>query len=143
MQYSTWRHIPDDSAEDGSDNSLRNVGYGVKFKHAVLFYTASHPRIWSDKSSFKMLRLKNTQRSLQSGMPGSNIDRRGRFCDGLGSSIMVQYSLSSNIALHSQITAKDYVEVDRLGNQVHPMIQTLLPKKDAVFQGDNAPIHTA
>jgi hypothetical protein len=28
MQYSTWRHIPeDDTAEDGSDNFLRNVGY--------------------------------------------------------------------------------------------------------------------
>jgi hypothetical protein len=48
MQYSTWRHIPeDDTAEDGSDNFLRNVGYEVKFKHAVLLYTASHPRIWT------------------------------------------------------------------------------------------------
>jgi hypothetical protein len=56
----------DDTAEDGSDNSLRrrripehglssfilkmdplrNVGYEVKFKHAVLFYTASHHSIW-------------------------------------------------------------------------------------------------
>jgi hypothetical protein len=48
MQYSTWRHIPeDDTAEDGSDNFLRNVGYEVKFKHAVLLYMASHPRIWT------------------------------------------------------------------------------------------------
>jgi hypothetical protein len=31
MQYSTWRHIPeDDTAEDGSDNFLRNVGYEVE-----------------------------------------------------------------------------------------------------------------
>jgi hypothetical protein len=28
--------------------------------------------------------------------------------------------------------------VDRLGNQVHPMIQTLFPNNDAVFQDDNA-----
>jgi hypothetical protein len=33
--------------------------------------------------------------------------------------------------------------VDRLGNQVHPTIQTLFPNNDAVFQEDNASIHTA
>jgi hypothetical protein len=33
--------------------------------------------------------------------------------------------------------------VDRLGNQVHPVIQTLFPNNDAVFQDDNAPTHTA
>jgi hypothetical protein len=32
--------------------------------------------------------------------------------------------------------------VDGLGNQVHPMIQTLFPNDDAVFQDDSAPIHT-
>jgi hypothetical protein len=30
-----------------ADNFLRNVGYEVKFKHAVLLYTASHHRIWT------------------------------------------------------------------------------------------------
>jgi hypothetical protein len=29
--------------------------------------------------------------------------------------------------------------VDRLGNQVHPMIQTLFPNNDAVSQDDNPP----
>jgi hypothetical protein len=38
-------------------------------------------------------------------------------------------------------TAREYVH--RLGNEVHPMIQTLFPNNDAVFQDDNAPIHTA
>jgi hypothetical protein len=33
--------------------------------------------------------------------------------------------------------------VDRLSNQMRPMIQTLFPKYDAVFQDDSAPIHTA
>jgi hypothetical protein len=55
-------------------------------------------------------------------MPGSNSGTWGRFCDGLGSFIMVQYSVGPIITLHGQITARDYV--DRLGNQVHPMIQT-------------------
>jgi hypothetical protein len=29
--------------------------------------------------------------------------------------------------------------VDRLGNQLHPMIQTLFLNNDAVFQDDSAP----
>jgi hypothetical protein len=33
--------------------------------------------------------------------------------------------------------------VDRLGHQVHSIIQTLFPNNDAVFRDDNAPIHTA
>jgi hypothetical protein len=33
--------------------------------------------------------------------------------------------------------------VDGLGNQAHPMIQTLFPNNDAVFQDDSAPINTA
>jgi hypothetical protein len=33
--------------------------------------------------------------------------------------------------------------VDRLGNLVHPTIQTLFPNNDAVFQDDSTPIHTA
>jgi hypothetical protein len=33
--------------------------------------------------------------------------------------------------------------VDSLGNQVHPMIQTLFPKNDAVFHDVSAPIHIA
>jgi hypothetical protein len=45
------------------------------------------------------------------------------------------------MTVHDRITAREYV--DRLGNQVHPMIQTLFPNNDAVFQDDNAPIHTA
>jgi hypothetical protein len=33
--------------------------------------------------------------------------------------------------------------MDRLGNQVHPVIQILFPNNDEVFQDDSAPIHTA
>jgi hypothetical protein len=51
------------------------------------------------------------------------------------------YSLGPIIAIHGQITAEEFV--DRLGNQVHPMIQTLFPNNDAVFQDNTAPIHIA
>jgi hypothetical protein len=85
-------------------------------------------------------RLKNTQGSLQSGMPPSNSETWGRFCDGLGSNIVVQYSVGPIITLHGRIAAREYV--DMLGNQVQPMIQTLFPN-NAVFLDDHAPIHTA
>jgi hypothetical protein len=50
------------------------------------------------------------------------------------------WSVGSIIALHCRISEREYV--DRLGNHVHSMIQTF-PKNDAVFQDDNAPMHTA
>jgi hypothetical protein len=74
-------------------------------------------------------------------MPASKCETRGRFCDGLGSNIVVLYSVGPSITLHGRITAREYV--DRLGNQVHPMIQTLFPNIEAVFQDDSALIHTA
>jgi hypothetical protein len=33
--------------------------------------------------------------------------------------------------------------VDRLGNQVHPVIQLLFSNNDAIFQDSNTHIHTA
>jgi hypothetical protein len=51
------------------------------------------------------------------------------------------YSVGSIITLHGRITAREYA--DRLGNQAHHMIQTLLPHSGAVFQDDSAHIHTA
>jgi hypothetical protein len=54
---------------------------------------------------------------------------------------MSWYSVSPIVTLHGPITAREYV--DRLGNLVHPMIQTLFPNNDAVFPDDNVPILTA
>jgi hypothetical protein len=59
----------------------------------------------------------------------------------LGSNIVVQYSVRPIITLYGRITAREYV--DSLGNQVPPMIQTLFPNNDSVFQDGNAPNHTA
>jgi hypothetical protein len=74
-------------------------------------------------------------------MAGSKFKTRDRFCDGLRSNIVVKYSVGPIITFHGRITAREYV--DRRGNQVHPMIQTLFPNNDAVFQDDSAPIHIA
>jgi hypothetical protein len=71
---------------------------------------------------------------------GSNSETRGRLYDGLGNNV-VQFPVGPIVTLHGQITARE--KVDRLDNQVHPMIRTLFPNSDAAFQGDNAPIHTA
>jgi hypothetical protein len=53
-------------------------------------------------------------------MPSSNIETRGRFCHGLGSNIVEQYSAGPIITLHGQITVREYTE--RLANQLHPVI---------------------
>jgi hypothetical protein len=74
-------------------------------------------------------------------MPSSNSETHGRFCDGLSSMIVVQYSVGTIIKFHGRITAREYV--DRLGNQAHPMIRTLFPNNGAVFEDDSAPFHTA
>jgi hypothetical protein len=51
------------------------------------------------------------------------------------------YSVGPIITFHSRIAARKYV--NRLGNSVHPTVQTLFPNNYAVFQEDIAPIHTA
>jgi hypothetical protein len=85
--------------------------------------------------------LRNTQGSLQSRMPGSNSETWGRVCDSFGSNTVLQYPVCPILTLHSRITAREYV--DRLGNRVHPMNQTLFLKNNALFQEDSAPLHTA
>jgi hypothetical protein len=72
-------------------------------------------------------------------MPGSNSVTQGRFCDGLGSNIVVEYSVGLIITLHGRITAREYV--DRLGNQVHPMIQNLFLNNNTDLHDDIVPIH--
>jgi hypothetical protein len=57
-------------------------------------------------------------------MPSSKSETQGSFCDGSDSYIMVQYSVGPIITLHGRITAREYM--DRLGNQVPPVIQTFL-----------------
>jgi hypothetical protein len=77
-------------------------------------------------------------------MPGSsssNSETRGRCCDGLGSNIVVEYSVGPIITLHGRLTAREYTH--KLDDRVYPIIQMLFPNNDAVFQDDNAPIHTA
>jgi hypothetical protein len=44
--------------------------------------------------------LENIKGSLQSGMPGSDSEAWGMFYDGLGSNIMVLYSVGPIITLH-------------------------------------------
>jgi hypothetical protein len=44
----------------------------------------------------------------------------GRFYDGFGSNMVVQYCVGLIITFDGRITVREYV--DRLGNQVQPMI---------------------
>jgi hypothetical protein len=74
-------------------------------------------------------------------MPASNSETGGRFCDGLGSNIVVQYFVRSIITLHGRITAKDYV--DKMGQSGASHDPKSFPNNDAVFQDENVPIHIA
>jgi hypothetical protein len=58
------------------------------------------------------------------------------FSDGLERNIVVECSIGPIITLLGRNIAREYV--DRLGNQMHPMIQTLFPNSNVAFQGDNA-----
>ncbi len=51
------------------------------------------------------------------------------------------HSLGPILVLDGCITAKDYQNI--LEDHVHPMVQTLYPEGGAMYQDDNAPIHTA
>ena len=63
-----------------------------------------------------------------------------------GGSVMIWGAISWKstgpmISLHGKINSRDYLQV--LSDQVHPMVQALFPDGNAIFQDDNAPIHTA
>jgi hypothetical protein len=88
----------------------------------------------------KGLHLENPQGSLQSGMSGSKRGTWRRFYEGLGSNIMVQYSVGFIIIFHGWITAREYME--RLGNQMHPLIQMLFTNSDSVSKKKTVPPFT-
>ena len=72
-------------------------------------------------------------------MPDSYCETWRQVCDDLGSNILV--FCSSCNTLNGRITASDCVDI--LGNQVHLMIQMLLPNNDEIFQDDYSTTHTA
>jgi hypothetical protein len=58
-----------------------------------------------------------------------------RFCDGLGSCIVVQHFVGTIITLHSRITGREYgLRTDWVVSQVNPMSQMLFQNNDVVFQ---------
>jgi hypothetical protein len=105
--------------------------------------TPGHPTtgnasvIQLDESSFtlfpyiwKSLCLENSQVGLNLEFLVPTVTHKVRFCDGLGSSNVVQNSVGSIIILNGRITERQYV--DWFSNQVHPMIQTLLPRQQCL-----------
>jgi hypothetical protein len=102
--------------------------------------------VWSDESFFTMFPKSGKvyvwrtpkEACNPECMPGFNSEKRG-FCDGLGSNIVVQYSVGPVITIHCQITARKCLE--RLGNQVHSVIQTFM-NNYAGFQDDCPDSHS-
>jgi hypothetical protein len=100
--------------------------------------------IWSDESSFMLFLTSGRVYIWRTPKEAYNPECLVPTVKHGGGCVMVRaaiswYSVGPIITLHDQITARDYM--GRLGNQVHPMIQMLFPNS-AVFQDDNAPIHT-
>jgi hypothetical protein len=96
--------------------------------------------IWSDHSSFTLFptsgrvyvwRTPKEVYKLECLVPKVKYKER---------SVMVwaaiSYSIGPIITLHGRITVREHM--GRLGNQVHPMIETFL-NNSAVFQDNNAP----
>jgi hypothetical protein len=120
---------------------LRCVNDGVMTMKPGHQTTGNACVVRSDESSFTLLSTSGRVYVWRTPKEAYNPERLvstvkhvGRFCDCLDSNIVVQYSAGP-------ITAREYV--DRLSNQVHPMIQTLFPNNDAGYQDDSSPIHTA
>jgi hypothetical protein len=105
-------------------------------KQWCLYHKTWRPGIWKCLQAVPCIRISLRLKKPQSRQPGS-------VKQGTGEVLWVPiswYSVSPIITLHARITARE--SVCMLGNQVHPMIQKLLPN-DVVFQDDNIHIHTA
>jgi hypothetical protein len=85
--------------------------------------------IWSGESSITLFptsggvyvwRILKETYNLEGLVP--TVKHRKRFCVGLGSNIVLQYSVGPIITLHGRIAAREYL--GRLVNEFHPMIQT-------------------
>jgi hypothetical protein len=127
--------------------TLRCVNDGVMTIKPGHQTTANVHVIWSDELSFVLFptsgRVYVWRTSKETYNPEClvpTVKHGGGSVMVSAANIMVQYSVVPIITLHCRITAREYV--DRLCNQVHPITQTF-PNDDAVFQDDNAPIHTA
>ena len=102
--------------------------------------------IWSDESTFTLFptsgRVYVWRTPSQAYDPDCLLPRVKHG----GGSIMVWaaiswYSVGPIITLQGHVTANDYVTI--LGDQVHPMVQTLFPNGDAIYQANNACVHIA
>jgi hypothetical protein len=98
--------------------------------------------IWSDESSYTLYPTTGrgyVWRTPKEFLIGTVKHGEGSVMVWAAISIMVQHSVGPIITLHIRISAREYV--NRLSNQVHPMIQTLFPNNHEVLQDNRIPIH--
>lgn len=102
--------------------------------------------IWSDESSFTLFPTSGRVYVWRTPSQAYNTDCLLPRVKHGGGSVMVWaaiswFSAGPMITVSGHMTAKTYVNI--LADQVHPMVQTLFPNGDGVFQDDKAPVHTA
>lgn len=126
----------------------RNVKQRVQWckDHRTWTLDAWKHVIWSDESSFTVFPTSGRVYVWRSPGEAYELDCLKPTVKHGGGSCMVWgamswYSMGPIIVLEGKVTAHKYLNI--LADQVHPMVQTLFPDGDAIFQDDNAPIHTA
>jgi hypothetical protein len=102
---------------------LRCVNNGVMTIKPGYQTTGNASMIWSDESSFTLFPTsarvyvwRTPKQTYKQECLVPTVKHLGRICEGLGSNIVVQYSVGPIITLHSQITARK--SVDRLDPDV-------------------------
>ena len=116
--------------KDGDDDDDDKTGTSYDWKYTI----------WSDELFF-MLFPTTAQTPNEAYNPECLVPTAKHG----GRSVMIWAAISWCSAgpvstLSSQLTVSDYMGIS--GNQVHPVVQMLLPNNDAIFQDDNLPIHT-
>jgi hypothetical protein len=96
--------------------------------------------IWSDESSFTLFPTSGRVYVWRTAKEAYSLECVVPAVKHEVGSVMVWAAISwcsvgPIVTLLGRITARECV--DRLHNQVYPMIQTLFPNNDAVFQEDN------
>jgi hypothetical protein len=106
---------------------LRCVNDGIMTIKPGHQATGNMHMIWSDETSFMLFCTSGRVDIWRTPREAYNLE--------------CQYSVGPIITLYGQNTVMKYV--DRLGNRVHPTIQSLFLNNDAVFLDHSAPTHPA
>lgn len=128
--------------------SKNNVSKRLEWSHNLRNWSLEQWKnvIFSDESSYTLFPTAGRVYVWRQPKEAFNSDCLLPTVKHGGGSVMIWGAISWKsagpmISLHGRITSHDYIKI--LSDQIHPMVQELFTEGNAVFQDDNAPIHTA